>query len=79
MTSWTAFWLCLAGLFAVASSLTRSAHLLAFATAAGISAGLAYAGVAAAVHWGAYAVCAVLLLFAVERVLARLALLRRRP
>ena len=71
MNTWLAFWLCLAGVFGVASVLTRSVHVLVFAVAAAASAGVAYAELGVPVQWGAYAVLTVVLLFAVDYVSAR--------
>ena len=77
MTSWLAFWLCLAGVFGVAAALTRSVHVLVFSVAAAAAAGVAYAELPEPVQWGAYAVLTVVLLFVVDWTGRRLRPLRR--
>ncbi len=67
MNTWFVFWLCLGGVFGVASLMTRSVHVFTFSLAALVSAGAAYAEAAVPLQWGAYALLSVALLFAVER------------
>jgi len=68
MNTWLVFWICLAGVFGVASLMTRSFHVFAFSLAALVSAGATYFEAGVPLQWGAYALLSVALLFAAERI-----------